>query len=322
MANEIVYHACPVCSSPVKNWRVRRNSYGNFQIDVCNSCSFAFVNPRPSLEFLMDFYATLGFGSDGNPQPVPTKESVLAREAEDPNSTVDARRLVSTLRELSPPKSGGKGRFLDIGCGYGFFSREAVDQGFEVTPLDLATNKRKVCKEITGLDTVASSFEDFDCAPGSFSAVLMSQVLEHISDVNQWMVKANRILAENGVLAIALPNFGNAFRYVMREKSPYIIPPEHLNFFSPKSLCTLLENHGFEVERVQWVSKVPKHVFRRRLPKAAAPLLPVFNAFGRLAFGALDSLHLGLMINVYGRKVSRHPATTPASQAAARLATK
>ena len=86
---------------------------------------------------------------------------------------------------------------------------------------------------LTGLDPVASSFEDFECAPSSFSAVLMSQILEHVCDINQWIIKAHDILADDGVLAIALPNFGSVFRRVMQEKSPYITPPEHLNFFNP-----------------------------------------------------------------------------------------
>jgi SAM-dependent methyltransferase len=318
MANEQAYESCPECAASVKNWRVRRNRFGDYQIDVCGSCGFAFVNPRPSLEFLMDFYATLGFGGDGRPQPVPTKESVLALEAEDPNSTVDARRLVSTICELLP-RTGSKSGFLDVGCGYGFFSREAVDRGFEVTALDLATNKRKVCKEITGLDTLACSFEDFAGAPGSFTAILMSQILEHVSDVNQWLTKAHDLLAEGGMLAIALPNFTNAFRFVLREKSPYIIPPEHLNFFSAKSLSLLLDKNGFKVERVQWVSKVPKHVLKRRLPKVAAPLFPLVIAMSGIAFSALDALQLGLMINVYGRKVSGGGQLRPAPQAAAQL---
>jgi 2-polyprenyl-3-methyl-5-hydroxy-6-metoxy-1,4-benzoquinol methylase len=320
MANEILYEACPVCAAAVKPWRVRRNRFGNFQIDRCLGCGFAFVNPRPTLEFLMDFYANLGFGSSEGPQVVPTKESVLAQEAEDPHSTLDARRLVSKMSDLLPAGAGGKGRFLDVGCGYGFFAREAGERGFEVVALDLATNKRKVCKEITGLDTLACSFEDFAGAPGSFSAILWSQILEHVSDVNQWLTKAHELLAEGGVLAIALPNFSNAFRYVRREKSPYIIPPEHLNFFSARSLGTLLAKHGFKVEAVQWVSKLPRHVLLQRLPALAQPLLPVIQGISGLAFGAMDVLHLGLMLNIYGRKVSREPRRQAALEMASPVA--
>jgi len=304
MANETECKACPVCSASISKWRVKETRYGSFKIDVCSSCGFAFVNPRPTLDFLMEFYSSLGFGS-GEVAEVPTKESVLAQEQADPNSTLDAKRLATTLASLLKQKGGQPGKFLDIGCGYGFFAVEAQNQGFEVTALDLATNKRKVMKEMTGLEPVASSFEDFQCPPASFSAVLMSQILEHVSDINQWMIKANTILEDGGVLAIALPNFDNAFRYFLREKGPYIIPPEHLNFFNAKSLSKLLEKHGFKVEGVQWVSRMPKRVIRKRLPGAVAPLAPAVYLVGKVAFAACDALHLGLMVNIYGRKIGK-----------------
>lgn len=303
MANATEYYACPACTAGIRAWRTKTTRYGEFKIDVCRSCGFAFVNPRPSLEFLMDFYARLGFG-DLDMSEVPTKESILAQEAADPNSILDARRLTGTMARLLRREQCRPGKFLDIGCGYGFFAVEAIREGFDVTALDLATNKRKVMKELTGIEPVASSFEDFRCPPSSFSAVLMSQILEHVSDVNQWMVKANTILEKGGILAIALPNFDTPFRYVLRENGPYIIPPEHLNFFNGRSLSRLLERQGFKVEAIQWVSRMPQRVIRKRLPQAVAPLTPLVHALGKVAFGACDLMRLGLMVNIYGRKVS------------------
>jgi len=261
----------------------------------------------------MDFYSSLGYGSKGAAEEVPTKESVLAQEETDPNSTIDAKRLVTTAASLLKRKTDKPGKFLDIGCGYGFFSVEAINRGFEVTALDTATNKQKVTREITGLNPAASSFESFDCAPASFSVVLMSQILEHVSDVNLWISKAYNILVGGGVLAIALPNFGNAFRYVLREKSPYIIPPEHLNFFNSKNLSILLEKHGFTVESREWVSRVPKRILKARIPRVASPLLPIIDVMTKSVLNMFDALHLGLMVNVYARKVSQLPLEQPAT---------
>lgn len=311
MTVETQYQTCPVCSSSIRLWRVRHTKRGSYKIDVCGSCGFAFVNPRPSLSFLMDFYSSIGPGGLFGGEDVPTKESLMAREKADPNSTIDAKRLVATTVDLLKQTATQRGRFLDIGCGFGFFSREAIDSGFEVTALDLAPNKRKVTREITGLDPVECSFEDFQCPPASLSAVLMSQILEHVSDVNLWVSKAHGLLVDNGVLAIALPNYGSVFRRLLQEKSPYITPPEHLNFFNPRSLSTLLEKHGFKVERVQWVSRVPKWILKKRLPKAASPLLPVADMMVSLSLGVFDALHLGLMINVYARKVGQRPPARP-----------
>jgi SAM-dependent methyltransferase len=251
----------------------------------------------------MDYYARLGFvANEGT--AAPTKTSILAEEEEDPNSIVDAKRLAATLANLLRKSGGTPGRFLDIGCGYGFFTVEAIRQGFEVTALDLSSNKRKVMNEITGLEPIASSFEDYECPPGSFSAILMSQILEHVGDINQWLQKTRTILKDGGVVAIALPNFDNAFRYVFHERSPYIIPPEHLNYFNAGSLSKLLEKHGFRVEKVEWVTRIPKRIIRKKMPNPAQALVPAVNLAAKGASGLLDVARLGLMINVYGRKIS------------------
>lgn len=33
-----------------------------YNLDLCNSCGYSFVNPRPSLAFLMDYYSSFGHG--------------------------------------------------------------------------------------------------------------------------------------------------------------------------------------------------------------------------------------------------------------------
>ena len=65
--------ACPVCGSSVGAWRSKETPYGVFLIDRCSGCGFAFVNPRPSLDYLIEFYGH--FGEEGAP---PMPEDVLA----------------------------------------------------------------------------------------------------------------------------------------------------------------------------------------------------------------------------------------------------
>jgi hypothetical protein len=63
-----------------------------------------------------------------------------------------------------------------------------------------------------------------------------------------------------------------------------------------------LEKHGFKVEVVQWVSRIPKRTFEKRLPQFGKPLLRIANAVSSALLKIVDTLHLGMMINVYGRK--------------------
>jgi 2-polyprenyl-3-methyl-5-hydroxy-6-metoxy-1,4-benzoquinol methylase len=250
----------------------------------------------------MDYYSSYGHGHDESGKNAPNLNLILANEQIYPNSTIDARRLIRTIKSLS--KNNRSNRFLDVGCGYGFFSKEALKAGFEVIALELAENERKIAKEMSGLNPAACSFEEFECPPNSVSVVFMSQILEHALDVNLWINKASGFLVSDGIIAIALPNYGSIFRMVMQENEPFICPPAHLNFFTKNSLSRLLENHGFKVEAIQWVSRLPKSAFEKRLPKFGKPLLPIINTASSAVLQTIDALHLGMIINVYARKIS------------------
>ncbi len=143
-----------------------------------------------------------------------------------------------------------------------------------------------------------------ECDSESLCVVFMSQILEHALDVNLWIKKSRDFLVDDGILAIALPNYGSIFRMIMQENEPYIYPPAHLNFFNPDSLSRLLENHGFKVEAIQWISRIPKRTFEKRLPRLGKPLVPVINVASSASLKIIDALRLGMMINVYGRKVN------------------
>lgn len=273
-------------------------------MDLCKACGYCFVNPRPSLDFLMEYYSTFGHGdSESNKQP-PTLEVVLEKERAFPNSTVDAKRMVKTIAALNAKHHtpNEPSRFLDVGCGYGFFSAEAIRSGFEVRTLELATNEARIARELTGTDPIRCSFEEFDSPSDSFDVILMSQILEHALDVNLWISKSQQLIKKDGILAVALPNYGSLFRKVLQERDPFVCPPTHLNFFSPKSLSRLLENHGFSVEKIEWVSRLPKSSIERRCPGFAKPLLPLVHGMTRLSLGLVDRLHLGMIISIYGRK--------------------
>tara|TARA_B100000768_G_scaffold172418_2_gene180644 strand:+ start:1137 stop:2078 length:942 start_codon:yes stop_codon:yes gene_type:complete len=304
--NEEIYYKCPICSSQFRKWRDKKVDDKIYNLDLCNSCGYSFVNPRPSLAFLIDYYSAFGHGhlTGGvrSKKDIPTLSSVLKKEKEYPNSTIDAKRLVKTIKSLS--KNINSKKLLDVGCGYGFLSKEALDVGYDVTALELASSERKIAMEMTGLNPASCSFEEFECPAGSVDVVLMSQILEHALDVNLWINKARGILADDGIIAIALPNYGSIFRMIMKENEPFICPPDHLNFFNPKSLTKLLDCHGFKVEKIQWSSRIPKSAFKKRVPKLVAPLLPIINIALSIVLKVIDTFHLGSIINVYARKIS------------------
>jgi 2-polyprenyl-3-methyl-5-hydroxy-6-metoxy-1,4-benzoquinol methylase len=293
---------CPICNSDIKLWRKKETEAGLFEIDLCSSCGFAFVNPRPSLNFLMEFYSVQGIDQKTN--GIITLASVIEQEKNYPNSTVDAKRMIDNLLKFVNQSKGGEGyKLLDVGCGYGFFSREAIKNGFNVTALEIASEDRKIATEMTGLIPIAKSFEDFKYDGQLYDVILMSQILEHAFDVNLWIKKAYNILKPNGLILIALPNYSSIFRKILQSNDPYISPPAHLNFFNRNSLSLLLSNSGFEIIHVEYISRIPKDSIEKKLRKFGKQISHLISNSVPIMLNGIDLLRLGMIINIYARKI-------------------
>jgi len=263
----------------------------------CKLCNFAFVNPRPSLQNITDFYTTkqVNYGNK-------TLNDVLRDEIKCPNSSIDAQRMIKTIADLIRAKTEVP-KFLDVGCGYGFFSKQALSQGFDVTALEIATEDALLAEQMTGVKPIHSTFENFS-NDHLYDAVLMSQILEHVFDANGWIQKARELLAPDGILALATPNFSSFARLLLDHRDPYISPPVHLNFFSPGSLSTLLNKHHFRVEKIQWASRISARssIGTLKNNRTFELICGQIDTLAKPVLRTLDSFHLGIMINVYARK--------------------
>jgi SAM-dependent methyltransferase len=276
--SELKMDACPICSAPVSLWNSKTTEAGEFKLDRCQDCSYVFVNPRPSLEYLVDFYTNNTHDNSFRDEAEVSLSDILKKEADWPNSSVDAERIVGTAHSLVKTTSPeGALTLFDVACGFGFFTREAINLGFDVTALEISNSDRKIASDMN-----------------------LSQIVEHVLDINEWIGKAQKLLKSDGLLAVALPNFDNLFRYILGKNEPYIIPPEHLNYFNGRNLQKLLSNHGLSVENIEWTSKVaPSEVRKLPLGKLAEP---IFAPLVGISLNLIDLLHLGIFVTVYARK--------------------
>ena len=57
------------------------------------------------------------------------------------------------------------------------------------------------------------------------------------------------LLAPGGFLFVELPNWNSAGRFLRRDHWSQLRPPEHINYFTPSSLRTLVEATGLKVTK-------------------------------------------------------------------------
>ena len=97
---------------------------------------------------------------------------------------------------------------LDIGAGHGFISNEAKLNNFKVTALEINNERSEIFYKMIRLKTIKKMFNN-DFANknlDTFDVVIVSQLLEHITDTQNFIENIFKVLKKGGICFIAVPN--------------------------------------------------------------------------------------------------------------------
>ena len=99
------------------------------------------------------------------------------------------------------------GRMLEVGCGHGLLLDEARRRGWEVTGLELSERSAAWARDNYGLEVLEQPLESLDPREdGSWDAVLMIDVLEHLEDPAGALARCRALLAPDGVICVVTPD--------------------------------------------------------------------------------------------------------------------
>ncbi len=147
-----------------------------------------------------------------------------------------------------------------MGCGFGFFTNEALKKGFECTAIEAGGNNCDIFEKMNGFRPIQAVLNQqfVEENAGSFDVILLSQVLEHIPDPVEAVVGINRLLKPNGLCIVAVPHFGSLVSFFQGKRDMFICPPEHLSFFSAYGLKSLFLRNGLDCIEFHTVSRFDK----------------------------------------------------------------
>lgn len=206
------------------------HTINSYSINRCTNCSLISTQPIPSQKKLDAYYRNFSF-DDGF--------------SFEKNLRIDAKRSLESLRRLG----FRKGELLDIGCGAGFFMDEARKKGWNTTGIDTAKIPVNFARKKLKLNAIQKDFNLY-ITKQKFDIVSLQQVIEHLSNPNELLVKMKTLLTDNGAVCISTPNINSWLYKTLKERFNYFIPPEHLVYYSPETLKKILEKNGFEVINV------------------------------------------------------------------------
>jgi SAM-dependent methyltransferase len=168
--------------------------------------------------------------------------------------------LATVLSEQAPGK-----RVLDVGCGTGELVAYFAERGFVAEGIEPSAEAAAEARA-RGRSVVSSRLEPFAARAdraGAYDAVTFLNVMEHVPSPVAILQATRTMLAPGGVVTIRVPNDFNDLQLATQERlglRPYwVAVPDHVNYFSVRSLAALLDRVGFEVVHTQ--TDFPMEIF-------------------------------------------------------------
>jgi 2-polyprenyl-3-methyl-5-hydroxy-6-metoxy-1,4-benzoquinol methylase len=235
--------ACNACgaddfapTSTVDGWTIGR----------CRACGLVFVNPAPFFDPADSFSEMSREFEYTEYMHQPITPEILAYERQQLLANADE---VARLRARRPGSERPM-RFLDIGCGSGASVGAASALGWDAIGIDLDPQLIAEGREQLKVDLRCVPILECGLPPGEFDFIKLRDVIEHLPDPLDVLVKVRELLAPGGVVLIVTPNEGGLptrARIILRRKRTLVAtvpPPHHLHSFAPETLVRTLRRSG------------------------------------------------------------------------------
>ncbi len=202
--------------------------YGTALSDVvrCRDCGHMQLADLPSEHELVDAYAAV--------------ESADYLE-EERGQRVTADALLRRLERHVRP-----GALLDAGCWLGFLADEARRRGWHPVGLEPSRFASDYARTALGLDVRTGDLFGCELEPESFDAVVLADVLEHLPDPGAALDRAAALTRPGGALLLTVPDAGSRMARALGRRWWSVIPT-HVQYFTRRSLGTLLAGHEWEL---------------------------------------------------------------------------
>ncbi len=223
---------CPLCDADAPKFLFEKES---FPFVRCGACGHVYVSevPRDNVHFEDAFFAN---------------KRIRALD-DHPVRAERMRRFVKALeRHLGPRKDLA---ILDVGCGKGWNLAFLKNAGYVQTRGADINREAILTARHHGLEVDEGYLEDQKYPDGSFDAVLMDQVIEHLENPKSLLREAHRILRKGGVFWASVPNIRAwHIRLFLKQRHRHFEGSRHLNYYTPASFADLFRRTGFEPVRV------------------------------------------------------------------------
>ena len=263
---------CPILEKPTE---VEPTDYSRepWTVVRCRTTDLVFLANPPSYSELAEQFAwekTSGEESlrRRSDEPVVSWLSSLAKRLKTtllPNRNKTISLICQTVAQR---KESGPLRYLDIGSGGGVLllkvqqrlealGYEAIPMGIEVSK-QLANEAQERIAPYGGKILTQGSVDGVaQLEPGSIDLVIMSSFLEHEFQPLRLFRELRRAMAPGSSMVVKVPNFACWNRILRGRNWSGFRYPDHVSYFTPRTLATLAREEEFSVSRQNLRDKFP-----------------------------------------------------------------
>ncbi len=211
---------CPVCQS--EKPKILKGYEKDF-LCKCLNCSLIYSNKKPTSQELEDTYSKYNYLDNKHPEATIKKVSNISKRVFSLNKPVNV---------------------LDIGCGDGLYLDQFKSFGCKTYATEFNERLTKIAEEkgheIVGLGLYPELKKDL-----LVDTIIFTEIIEHINEQVKCLNHFKKLLSKNGIIFITTPNFSALERRLFKKDWEYLCYPEHLCYFSTKTLNKTMERCGF-----------------------------------------------------------------------------
>lgn len=239
---------CKVCKNNDKKSFELAFKKNELEIVKCSKCSFIFIPPYFRKQIKYSDY----------------KDEFVLKQIRLGNDWIKIQR--HRLRYKSIKKYKPKGKLFDLGVGWGHFLYTGKLLGYETEGIEIAKQPFTYAKEDLKINVQHVDFFELKEKNSYYDIITMWDVLEHIDNCDEMIKKCNRMLKEDGIIVIQVPQIDSYFAKKYKEKWK-MIGLDHVNYFSKKTISNLLEQYNFEVKKINSSLEIKLFIMYVLFPK-------------------------------------------------------
>jgi SAM-dependent methyltransferase len=252
-----------------------------YDIVRCRECGLVCVANPPGEAELIALYGEAYYEDDGSAGYTSYASAESRKRHHD-------RSLLRILDGLGP-----RGDLLEVGCAYGYFLDEARRSGWTVRGVEPSGHAATYARDRLGLDVTQIPFAELPVEPESQDAIVLWDVVEHLSNPRATVELAERWLRSGGTLALSTGDIDSIAARLHGPDWSLMTPPWHQFYFSRKTIRRLLESVGLELVRLGGDGSIavdPGAGGSSRIPRVVSRILgaePVTRVARRLGAGTI-----------------------------------